>query len=504
MSTLDNVRKEAKRWLHALRARLVPARSRFERAYPAGPDRPGLRDVQHALAREHGFPNWTALKAGLATRSPGSLARYESLARDLLLAHDARDPGATERLSQQFGGEVTWDQLREGVARRLAAIPAAERPPGDFSLPHAQLVIARALGCDAWADLVALFPGRASSSGRTEIPSRYIPDTAPGMIVPVEIQAGLRVRMHDGRHTTTTELWGMLTACRHGELQRVTELASANPALILCDYNYMAPLHLAVREGHHDVVTYLAEHGAANPNYVTYPYRETLLTIARDRGYDRIAQVLESWYAREDRQRPEEEGGEIEYVRDDERVRFQKLVNLGETAEVEALLRKRPELALDEFAFWSEGILSMPANRGNRGMLELLMRFGARVPDLTKWGAWYYFKRDDIAAFLIERGMNPCHMNCHHTTLLHDMAYTGDVKKAKLLLDSGAEIDAVDEEFRATPLGLAARFGKSDMVKLLLERGADPVKAAAEWATPLEWARKKGHPGIEALLRRGS
>jgi hypothetical protein len=38
------------------------------------------------------------------------------------------------------------------------------------------------------------------------------------------------------------------------------------------------------------------------------------------------------------------------------------------------------------------------------------------------------------------------------------------------------------------------------MVELLLGWGADPNRAAAPWATPLAWARKKGHATIEADL----
>jgi ankyrin repeat protein len=38
------------------------------------------------------------------------------------------------------------------------------------------------------------------------------------------------------------------------------------------------------------------------------------------------------------------------------------------------------------------------------------------------------------------------------------------------------------------------------MVGLLLERGADVNKSDAQWATPLEWAQKKGHVEIEAIL----
>ncbi|HEY7500819.1 MAG TPA: ankyrin repeat domain-containing protein, partial [Vicinamibacterales bacterium] len=75
-----------------------------------------------------------------------------------------------------------------------------------------------------------------------------------------------------------------------------------------------------------------------------------------------------------------------------------------------------------------------------------------------------------------------------------------DRRKAALLLDHGAGIDAVDEEFRSTPLGLAARFGRPDIVALLIERGADVMKAGAPWATPLAWARRKGHARVEATL----
>jgi uncharacterized protein len=39
------------------------------------------------------------------------------------------------------------------------------------------------------------------------------------------------------------------------------------------------------------------------------------------------------------------------------------------------------------------------------------------------------------------------------------MAFTGDLQKVRLLLDHGADIDAIDEEYRSTPLGYAARWG---------------------------------------------
>ena len=432
-----------------------------------------------------------------------TLAKFEQIAKDLVVAFESGEPSALQRLADHYGGPVDWERVRAGVQHYLRGTPESEVPDGYFSLPHARLVVARRAGFDNWAHLERTLNPSVPPENLTPVPERSRPDLGPGMIRPIELSAGLQVRKDDGTLISTEQVWEMLLSSRNGDLERIRELVSSQPALVLCDYNYMAPLHLAVREGHFGTVEYLCEHGAANPKYVTYPYRETLVTQARDRGYDAIAQTLEAWYARETRERKEDEGGEILYERDEERERFQRLVNHDGIEEVREMLRRRPELALDEFAFWSEGILSMPANRRHRPMIELLLDKGAQVPQVTKWGAWYYFKHLDIATLLMERGMSPHHMNCHHTTLLHDMAYTGEVRKATLLLERGADIDAVDEEFRSTALGLAARFGKHEMVEFLIERGADPNKAGAAWATPLEWARKKGHSNIETLLRAG-
>ena len=57
------LRKEAKRWLKAIRVGDADALSRLRRALPAASERPGLRQVQQALARERGLESWAALKA---------------------------------------------------------------------------------------------------------------------------------------------------------------------------------------------------------------------------------------------------------------------------------------------------------------------------------------------------------------------------------------------------------------------------------------------------------
>jgi hypothetical protein len=73
---------------------------------------------------------------------------------------------------------------------------------------------------------------------------------------------------------------------------------------------------------------------------------------------------------------------------------------------------------------------------------------------------------------------------------------------ATMLLDAGARLDTRDELLKSTPLGWACRWGRIELVKLYLARGASAVEADAEpWATPLAWATKGGHRDIIELLR---
>jgi ankyrin repeat protein len=75
------------------------------------------------------------------------------------------------------------------------------------------------------------------------------------------------------------------------------------------------------------------------------------------------------------------------------------------------------------------------------------------------------------------------------------------VQLATLLLDAGARLDVRDRLLESTPLGWACRWGRVEMVKLFLARGADPVEADAEpWATPRAWAEKMHRPEILSLL----
>lgn len=187
-------------------------------------------------------------------------------------------------------------------------------------------------------------------------------------------------------------------------------------------------------------------------------------------------------------------------VPDDERNHLDRLIEANDLVALEREIATNPRLATLDDASWGEGVLAGPAHAGNHPMIALLVRLGARVPLVSKWAPYYYFKHEATAAFLLEHGMDPNHMNWHRLTLLHHMAAEGELGKARLLVNHGASIDAIDEEYLSTPLGLAARRGQRAMVEFLLERGANPAASGAQWATPLAWARRYGHQDIADVL----
>jgi hypothetical protein len=56
---------------------------------------------------------------------------------------------------------------------------------------------------------------------------------------------------------------------------------------------------------------------------------------------------------------------------------------------------------------------------------------------------------------------------------------------------------------KSTPLGWACRWGQLGLVKLFLERGADPIESDAEpWARPAAWAATMNHSDVLTELQR--
>jgi hypothetical protein len=328
MSSLDNLRKAARRWLKALRANDPDAHARLTRAMPGAPSQPVLRDVQHALAREHGHENWLDLTRAVTVRDETAspdIEQFERLAETFLHAYRTGDPASLRHLGKIFDRNVTPEQLHAEVRRRLAQLPEAEQPTGDLTLTDVRRFLAREAWFDTWEELVNTLSGNYTPSTRATRPPipRDDADRASGMLRPVELRISLPMELRGGEYSTTDRVWQMLAASRRGDAEAVATLLAAAPSLARCEYNYMPPLHLAVREGHVNVVRLLLDHRAYAAEYKTYPYGESLLTMADDRPDADVRELLREHAGRP--RAPLAEGrqvhglGHIEFPADEDR-----------------------------------------------------------------------------------------------------------------------------------------------------------------------------------------
>ena len=126
----------------------------------------------------------------------------------------------------------------------------------------------------------------------------------------------------------------MLSASFAGILSHVKALLDRSPGLLTCQYDYTSALHLAVREGHVDLVVFLVERGALDPSYRTHPFLDPLLTVAEDRGFEEIKLILQQAL----NTREWGDTGAIDFEKDEVQTRFQQLVNDQQHADVEAML----------------------------------------------------------------------------------------------------------------------------------------------------------------------
>jgi ankyrin repeat protein len=234
-------------------------------------------------------------------------------------------------------------------------------------------------------------------------------------------------------------------------------------------------LYSAVVGGHYEIAKLLLEHGA-------YPNPEVessadALSRAISNSDQRMIDLLCSYGASR---------------------AVHLLAYSGDVRTAAAVFAANPALADDPEA------LADAAGEGQEAFVRLMLRSQPNLPKRMTFPAWSVgAKTRKLNELLFEHGMDPSQPDWLLITPLHQFARKGDVDKAALFIDHGADLHARDEDICSTPLGWAAKFGQLSMVELLLLRGAKLNLADdPPWATPLAWATRRRHDQIAELLRQ--
>jgi uncharacterized protein len=484
VTTLDNLHKSAKRWLKALRINDADARKRLALAYPAAPARPVLRDVQHALACEHGYENWKALTTAVEDQSPrrstleretGGRTHDERVATFLEFAcwdhhthgkgdHRMHDCAAQRLLAQHpeiardsiYTAIVSGD-LRE-VERILAERPAAARESGGSRgwtpilysaftrFTHSAtlengVAIARML-LDGGANPNDFYmAGDAKYSALTGVAGEGEQDSPRQPYAAEHFQLLLErgaepfdIQVLYDTHFSGDMLWWLEIVHAHTmATDRRTAWSDPDwPMLDMGGYGSGARflLETALKKGDLRLAEWLLERGA-NPNAAPardprFPKRSLYEEATRE-GFPEMADLL---------------------------LRYGATSITPTLDEQEAFLRAC--FTLDREAVRAHFTVHQEDLTSTKAMFEAARR-----------------DRGDTIALLIDLGVPVDVEDQRKTRALHHAAGSKAMSAVKVLLDRGAEIDPRDATHNNTPLGWAAHFDDRRMLDFLSQYSRD-------------------------------
>jgi ankyrin repeat protein len=323
------------------------------------------------------------------------------------------------------------------------------------------------------------------------------------------------VFQHLVRRGATVDI-GMAAAT--GDLARVRELLDQDPSLVnrVSDYGsyYIgcgAPIKNAAARGHLEIVRLLLQRGA-DPNLPEEdiaPDGHALYSAAAN-GHFEIAKLLLEHGAHPNVE-VESSADTLSRVRSKGDLKMLELLCSYGAARAVHLLAADNDLQTAAAVFAANPTLAddpealaNAAGAGHEAFVRLMLRYRPDLPRRVSFPSWSVgAKTRELNELLFQHGMNPSAPDWLGITPLHEFARNGDVEKATIFLEHGANLHARDEDICSTPLGWASKFGQKGMVELLLQRGAKPnLPDDPPWATPLAWATRRAHSEIAELLMR--
>ncbi|HEY3234012.1 MAG TPA: ankyrin repeat domain-containing protein, partial [Polyangiaceae bacterium] len=321
------------------------------------------------------------------------------------------------------------------------------------------------------------------------------------MIRPEELQSELP---HGPWSCRGTDIWDVMCAAVTGDVPALQRLLARDSNLYRAEYWYTQPIHFAVREGHLEVVRVLLAAGADATR--TNIVGEDLVLVARDRGHEAVAELLEQTRASSGRVHPCVEDHAIHAA-----------ASADDLESVRALLDS--DLALIERGDKKGGT---PLHRAVLGsatnVIRLLLDRGANIHAVHGAGpgdasgyapaefepidlALFWHRRGDLdtARLLLDRGA---------TCDLPIVAALGDLDAVRAMLDGDPGRILDKRPFGNGALSAAVEFGHQAIVRVLLERGTDPnwpEGAYAPRGTALHAAARAGDRAmVELLLSHGA
>ncbi|SEI39079.1 Ankyrin repeat [Dyadobacter sp. SG02] len=270
-----------------------------------------------------------------------------------------------------------------------------------------------------------------------------------------------------------TDVWQMFCAARDGDLEQVKKLLVKDSSLVRGAYDYRTPMSFAVANDQLKVAEYLLQHGASPVDSGT---GDTLIQMARDRGFNAMEELLERAL---NHHKGSEAGKQMAAaIRSRDFNAFKTLLNSSEeyihATDDEgnqpihwATMSRQPEMidallarGADINAKRPDGARPIQLTNG-----DYSYRGWRDVPEDWKW------KPNDIYLHLVGKGayVDICMA-----------ALKGDEARVRTLLDLDPSLANKPSEYityyagSGTPLKNAAMAGRMAIVKLLLEKGADP------------------------------